>query len=56
VIDDDTMNALFNQEAKLFPSPAERKNRPENVHFILELAFLLMCSCIERVTLLGLAS
>jgi hypothetical protein len=28
VIDDATMNAPFDQEAKLFPSPVERKNRP----------------------------
>jgi len=30
VIDDATMNALLNQEAKLFPSPVERKSAREH--------------------------
>ncbi len=47
VIDDATMNALFNLEAKLFPRLVDRKNRPENIQLILKIAFLLMCSCIE---------
>jgi len=39
VIDDATMNALFNLEAKLFPSPVDRKIGPKifnsslNAHF-----------------------
>lgn len=52
VIDDATMNALFDQEAKLFPNPVERKNRPENIEFTLKFALLLMCSCIVSIALL----
>lgn len=56
VIDDATMNALFDQEAKLFPNPVERKKRPENIEFTLKFALLLMCSFIVSIALLGFAS
>ena len=56
VIDDATMYALFDQEAKLFPSLVDRKNRPENIEFILEYALLLMCSCIACIALLVFTS